>query len=95
LKPVPRGTEGAISLEGTLAGILGGILISLVAYSLGMITFAGVIICAIAAFVATNLESVIGATLQSEIDWLTNELVNVINTIIGAVVAISIAIWWH
>ena len=95
LKPVPRGTEGAISLEGTLAGIVGGILISLVAYSLGMITFQGVIICTVAAFVATNVESVIGATLQSDIDWLSNELVNVINTIVGAVVAISIALVWH
>ena len=95
LKPVPRGTEGAISLEGTLAGIVGGILISIVAYSLGMITFQGVIICTIAAFVATNVESVIGATLQSDIDWLSNELVNVINTIVGAVVAISIALLWH
>jgi uncharacterized protein (TIGR00297 family) len=95
LKPVPRGTEGAISLEGTLAGIVGGILISLVAYSLGMITFQGVIICTIAAFIATNVESVIGATLQSDIDWLSNELVNVINTIVGAVVAISIALLWH
>jgi uncharacterized protein (TIGR00297 family) len=103
LKPVPRGTEGAISLEGTVAGIFGGILISLVAYSLGVITFTGVIICTIAAFIATNIESVIGATLQSDLDWLSNELVNVINTIIGAVVAISlalslpsaIAILWH
>ncbi len=95
LKPVARGTEGAISLEGTLAGIVGGILISLVAYSLGMITFQGVIICTVAAFVATNVESVIGATLQSDIDWLSNELVNVINTIVGAVVAISIALAWH
>ncbi len=95
LKPVPRGTEGAISLEGTLAGIVGGILISLVAYSLGMITFQGVIICTVAAFVATNVESVIGATLQSDIDWLSNELVNVINTIVGAVVAISIALVWR
>jgi uncharacterized protein (TIGR00297 family) len=95
LKPVPRGTEGAVSLEGTLAGIVGGITICLVAYSLGLITLTGVIICTIAAFVATNLESVIGATLQSKIDWLTNELVNVINTIIGAVVAIAISMWWH
>ena len=95
LKPVPRGTEGAISLEGTLAGIVGGILISLVAYSLEMITFQSVITCTIAAFVATNIESVIGATLQSDIDWLSNELVNVINTIVGAVVAISIALVWH
>jgi uncharacterized protein (TIGR00297 family) len=95
LKPVPRGTEGAISLEGTIAGIIGGILISLVAYSLGLITFTSVITCTIAAFVATNIESVIGATLQSDLGWLSNELVNVINTIIGAVVAISIAIYWH
>lgn len=95
LKPVPRGTEGAVSLEGTLAGIVGGITICLVAYSLGLITIGGVVICTIAAFIATNLESVIGATLQSKLDWLTNELVNVINTIIGAVVAIAIAMWWH
>jgi uncharacterized protein (TIGR00297 family) len=95
LQPVARGTEGAISLEGTLAGIAGGVLISLVAYSFGLITLTGVVICTIAAFVATNLESVIGATLQTKLDWLTNELVNVINTIIGAVVAIAIATWWH
>ncbi len=95
LQPVPRGTEGAVSLEGTLAGIVGGVLISLVAYSLGLITLTGVVICTIAAFIATNLESVIGATVQSKFDWLTNELVNVINTIIGAVVAISLSIWWH
>jgi uncharacterized protein (TIGR00297 family) len=95
LKPVARGTEGAISLEGTMAGIIGGVVIGLVAYSLGLITLPGVVICVIAAFVATNLESVIGATLQHKFDWLTNELVNVINTIIGAVVAISIAIWWR
>jgi uncharacterized protein (TIGR00297 family) len=103
LQPVPRGTEGAVSLEGTLAGVIGGLLISLVAYSLQLITLPGVLICAIAAFVATNLESVIGATIQAKFDWLTNELVNVINTIIGAVVAILlaepigkiIAIWWH
>ncbi len=95
LQPVPRGTEGAISWEGTLAGIVGGILISLVANSLGMISLTGVVICTIASLIATNLESVIGATLQSKLDWLSNELVNVINTMIGAVVAISIAIWWH
>ncbi len=93
LQPVPRGTEGAVSLEGTFAGILGGLLIAVVACGLNLITLSGVIICAIAAFVATNLESVIGATLQHKFDWLTNELVNVINTIIGAVVAIAIALW--
>ena len=92
LQPVARGTEGAVSLEGTIAGLVGGLVLSLVAYGLGVISLSGVGICAIAAFVATNVESVIGATLQNKFDWLTNELVNVINTIIGAVVAISIAL---
>jgi uncharacterized protein (TIGR00297 family) len=94
LQPVPRGTEGAVSWEGTMAGIIGGLAISLVAYSLQLITLPGLVICTIAALVATNLESVIGATIQSQFDWLTNELVNVINTTIGAVVAIAIGIWW-
>jgi uncharacterized protein (TIGR00297 family) len=90
-QPVPRGTEGAVSLEGTLAGIVGGSTICVVAYALNLITLLSVGICTIAAFIATNLESVIGATLQHKFDWLTNELVNVINTIIGALAAISIA----
>ncbi|MFM2303653.1 MAG: hypothetical protein RLZZ135_1063 [Cyanobacteriota bacterium] len=95
LQPVARGTEGAVSLEGTVAGIFGGLAISLVAYSLGLISLSGVGMCAIAAFIATNLESVIGATVQSKFEWLTNELVNVFNTIIGALVAMSIGILWH
>ncbi len=92
LKPVPRGTEGAVSLEGTLAGMVASLLISLLAWGLGMINFTGVIICLIAAFIATNLESVIGATLQTKLAWLTNEIVNIINTLIGAIVAILITL---
>jgi uncharacterized membrane protein len=47
----------------------------------------GVGIAVLAAFVATNLESVIGATLQTRFTWLTNEIVNVVNTLIGAGIA--------
>ncbi len=93
LQPVPRGTEGAISLEGTLAGIVGSLLIAVLAWGLGMIDLYGVGWCAIAAFIATNLESVIGATLQSQWNWLTNEVVNGINTLIGAAIAIVLGAW--
>ncbi len=89
-KPVPRGTEGAVSLEGTLAGIVGSIAIAFVGWAVGLINLYGIIICIIAAFIATNIESVIGATLQSRFNWLTNEIVNFINTAIGAIVAIGI-----
>jgi uncharacterized protein (TIGR00297 family) len=88
LQPVPRGTEGAVSLEGTLAGIVASIAIAFLAWAVGMISPIGVGFCIVAAFIATNLESVIGATLQSKFDWLTNEFVNVLNTLIGAIVAI-------
>ncbi|MBD2326309.1 TIGR00297 family protein [Alkalinema sp. FACHB-956] len=95
LKPVPRGTEGAVSLEGTIAGIMASLVIALVGWGLGLVPHQypiGIAICVLAAFVATNLESVIGATLQTQFSWLTNELVNVINTLIGALVAIGLGV---
>jgi uncharacterized protein (TIGR00297 family) len=92
LQPVPRGTEGAVSLEGTLAGIVASIVLALLAWAVGLISPIAVGFCIIAAFVATNLESVIGATLQSKFDWLTNEVVNIFNTLIGAIVAMLLGI---
>jgi uncharacterized membrane protein len=35
---------------------------------------------------------VLGATVQSKFDWLTNEVVNFINTLIGAVVAVLLVL---
>lgn len=92
LKPVPRGTEGAISLEGTLAGIVASLVIALLGWAVGFIYPIAIGVCVVAAFIATNLESVIGATLQSRLSWLTNELVNILNTLIGAIVAIGLGI---
>lgn len=94
LQPVARGTEGAVSLEGTLAGVVGSVAIALVAWGVNLIDILGIAWCVLAAFIATNLESVIGATLQSKYTWLTNEVVNIINTFIGAVSAISLALIW-
>lgn len=94
LQPVTRGTEGAVSLEGTLAGIVGSIAIALLSWSVGLIDLTGIVFCVIAAFIATNIESVIGATIQSKFEWLTNEVVNFFNTLIGAIAAIVLASAW-
>jgi len=94
LQPVPRGTEGAVSLEGTIAGIVGSILMALVSSAVGLIDLTGIAFCVIAAFIATNIESVIGATIQSQFEWLTNEVVNFFNTFIGAIAAIVLASAW-
>ncbi|MGB0561834.1 MAG: TIGR00297 family protein [Spirulinaceae cyanobacterium] len=90
LQPVPRGTEGAVSLEGTLAGAVASVVIAGLGGAIGLITPWGLLWCAVAAFIATNLESLIGATVQEKFTWLTNEVVNFINTLIGAGVAIAL-----
>ncbi len=95
LQPVPRGTEGAVSLEGTLAGIVGSAAMSLVGWLVGLIDLTGVIFCVLAAFIATNIESLIGATLQAKVSWLTNEVVNILNTLIGAIAAVLLALAWQ
>ncbi len=92
LQPVPPGTEGAISLEGTLAGMVASFAIAIAGWAVGFISPLGIAICVLAAFIATHLESVIGATLQTRFAWLTNEVVNGINTLIGASVAIAVAL---
>ena len=93
LQPVPRGTEGAVSLEGTLAGVLGSLALAVVAWGVGLISLGGVGICAIAAFGATSVESLIGATVEEKLSWLTHDLVNIINTTIGAGIAIGLG--WY
>ena len=91
LERVPAGTEGAVSVEGTAASVVGGLLLSLVAHGLGLIgsSWTAVALSTVAAFVATNVESLIGATLQEKegLQWMTNEVVNFINTFIGATLA--------
>lgn len=91
LLPVPPGTEGAVSLEGTLAGVGGSLVLALVGWTVGLLHPIGLLWCTIAAFVATTCESLIGATLQ-ERGFLTNETVNIINTAIGALVAAALGL---
>mmetsp|Transcript_20560 Transcript_20560/g.34947 ORF Transcript_20560/g.34947 Transcript_20560/m.34947 type:complete len:317 (+) Transcript_20560:54-1004(+) len=94
LRRVPRGTEGAVSLEGTLAGVIGSVVLAGLAWALQVlpaaadeVQVAAPAVCVAAAFVATTIESYIGAVFQDNIPWLTNELVNLIMTVIGAAVA--------
>ncbi|HEY9800818.1 MAG TPA: TIGR00297 family protein [Leptolyngbyaceae cyanobacterium] len=94
LQPVPKGTEGAVSLEGTFAGVVGSVAIAIIGWGVNLISPLGILWCVLAALIATNLESVIGATLQSKYTWLTNEIVNILNTLIGAIAAIFFAFIW-
>lgn len=86
LRPVPRGTDGAVSLEGTLAGIAASLAIGALGFALGLFGAFGVALVALAAFVGTTIESVFGATLEKR-GLLDNEAVNFLNTLFGALAA--------
>lgn len=91
LKPVEPGTEGAISVEGTVAALVGGLLLSMYGRSIGLLSnFAAVLVSVFASFIATNIESLLGATLQGKdgTRWMTNEVVNFLNTFIGAAISV-------
>ena len=91
-RPVPRGTEGAVSLEGTLAGILASLLIAALGAALGLFSWKGVPVVVFAAFVGTTFESVVGAALEKR-RLLDNEALNFLNTLVGALVAAAFTVW--
>jgi uncharacterized protein (TIGR00297 family) len=93
LRAVPRGTEGAISLEGTAASLAGGALMAGVSWGLGLLADlpAWWLVSAVA-LLATLVESVIGATLQRRWSWLSNELVNALQTLIAALLAMGLGL---
>ena len=92
LERVEPGTEGAVSAEGTAASVLGGLLLSLYGWRVGLISAPAMVISVIAAFIATNIESILGATLQDKpnLKWITNEVINFLNTLIGAAIAMAV-----
>ena len=85
---VPPGTEGAVSIEGTIAGIIGSILIGFYGVEIGWVEdwnqFLAVIL---SSFVATTIESLLGATIQND-KMFTNEFLNFINTLVGSIVSV-------
>ena len=92
LRRVPAGTEGAVSLEGTLASAAGSLLMMLVMAGLSVLTSStAMIVVAIVGLIATLLESLLGALAQEKVSWLTNEVVNGLQTAWAAVLAMLIA----
>jgi uncharacterized protein (TIGR00297 family) len=87
---VPPGTDGAVSLEGTLAGIAGAAVVALVALALGLVTTLGAGIVVLAAFFGSTLESVMGATWERS-KLIDNEAINFANTLAGALFAMGTA----
>lgn len=91
-RPVPPGTEGAISAEGTAASLIGSVVMTLLMAALGLIRGgAAIVLVSTIGLVATLLESVIGATVQRRWMWLSNEVVNGLQTLAAAALALLLA----
>ena len=85
LQKVPPGTDGAVSFPGTLAGAGAAVLTALLGLSLGMLeTPASALLVAIAAFLGTLADSLIGALSPRA----GNELTNLLCTLVAALLAL-------
>lgn len=85
-RKMQRGANGAISLQGCIAGITGSTIIALV-YAWGTGWNAQQFLIIIVAGTAGNIaDSVLGLTLENK-GLLTNNMVNFLNTVAGAVTA--------
>lgn len=90
LRRIPAGTDGAISLAGTLAGLAAAIIVAAVAYFALSLTLAQVIQVVFAAIVGLFTDSWLGAVLECR-GWLNNDAVNFLSTLAAALFAIALA----
>lgn len=79
-----RGRDGVISLEGTLLGVAGSAVIALI-YAMGERNYSAILLLLAAGTVGNMADSILGATLERK-GRLTNNQVNFLNTLIGALV---------
>jgi len=93
LKKVEPGTDGGISTLGETASLLGSLVIAIFAVLFGVIAvdpirlcLIGMTIVVVSGFVGTNIDSLLGATLQQR-GILSNNGVNVVSTLAGGLVA--------
>jgi uncharacterized protein (TIGR00297 family) len=88
LRRVPVGTDGAVSLVGTLAGFGGALAIAALARAVGLIPPVAIPVVLVAAFVGSSADSLLGATLERR-GLMDNEAVNFSNTLVGALAALT------
>lgn len=83
---VPAGTDGAISLTGTLAGASGAAIITAIAALIFRFTAIEAAIAFAGAIVGLFFDSLLGATLERR-RWLNNDAVNALSTLAAALLA--------
>ena len=96
LRRVPVGTEGAISVEGTLAGLIGGALVAAAGvlslhYGLMQVNLGAILFITAAAFLGSWIESIAGSWNRKQTRPIPNGVLNFFNTMVGALLAYTFA----
>jgi len=87
---VPAGTDGGITIPGSIAGLAAGLAIAAVAAVGGMILRGQFWVSVAAGFAGMLIDSILGATLQRRV-WIGNQAVNFFATLAAAALAVVIA----
>lgn len=81
-----KGLDGVVSLEGTLAGAAGALIIAIV-YSIGYGFDERLIYILVAGVLGNLIDSVLGASLERK-RYINNDIVNFLNTLFAALIAL-------
>lgn len=87
---VPPGTDGGVTLLGSATGLAAGAVIAAVASAGGMIEWRQVWIPVVVGFVGMLIDSMLGATVQRR-GWISNQGVNLLSTLVAAVMGYAMA----
>jgi uncharacterized protein (TIGR00297 family) len=86
---VTPGTPGAMSLEGTAAGVLAAFGLAAIGAAFGLIPSSAIFVVVAGATVGALVESALGATLEGP-GILNNDMLNFINTAVAAAFTLAI-----
>lgn len=90
LRPVVPGTSGAMSLEGTAAGVAGAVVLGGIGVITGLVPATALVAIVAGATVGAFVESLLGATLEGP-GILNNDMLNFLNTAVAAAAAVAVA----
>jgi uncharacterized protein (TIGR00297 family) len=91
MRPVPAGTDGGVSVLGTLAGVAAAITVAAVAAGTHVISRAALPAVASAGLLATVVDSLLGATLERR-GLISNNGVNFASTVVAGGIAMLLGL---
>jgi len=84
LRPVPRGTNGGVTLRGEAAAVAASAIVAAAAWVMGVADPRMAVVTVVAGFVGTNVDSLVGATLENS-GRIGNSGTNLTATFFGGV----------